>query len=329
MLRKALPAILLASLSIVVQAQTPAPEAKQTHLDMTGVEIPKLENFRPLPAPDKELTAKLEKIVKEVGLDAMTPADKNEDKEDEWSSICLVDLSDPTNPKVAGWKQDNFIYPASTYKMYVLGEVIRQVVEGKIRLDDEVTPKEKNFRGDPEFKVDHKYTVSEILRLVTTYSDNSAANETIDLVGRKQATALMWALGCKGSEITRKYVPRKNEDEGYANIVSTTTNALHQATFLWAVESGAIGGGRGRGLIKSYLAMDQTDGKRFRAGLPKSATLFSKTGTYSNFNSEAAIVEDGRTRYILCALTALEDKDADPKLAKLAEKVHALMKEGK
>ncbi|MEO8377189.1 MAG: serine hydrolase, partial [Candidatus Sumerlaeota bacterium] len=165
----------------------------------------------------------------------------------------------------------------------------------------------------------------EILRLVLTYSDNSAANEMIDLVSRQKATALMWALGCKGSEITRKYIPRKNEDPGYANIVSTTTCALHQATFLWAAESGAIGGGRGRGLIKAYMAMDQTDGNRFHAGLPKSATLFSKTGTYSNFNSEAAIIEDGKTKYILCALTALENEEADPKLAQLAEKVHAMM----
>ncbi|MCC6546510.1 serine hydrolase [Candidatus Sumerlaeota bacterium] len=326
MLRKVSCALLIAAAPMFATAQT---EAKQTQLDMTGVEIPKLENFKPLPAPDKDFSSRLEAAVKAAGLDHMTPADQNSDEEDEWSSICLVDLSDPLKPRVAGWKEDNFVYPASTYKMYVLGEVIREVVDGKISLDDEVTAKKHNLRGDTKLKEDQKYTVSEILRLVETYSDNSAANEAIDLVGRKNATALMWALGCKGSEITRKYLPRNIEDPGYSNIVSTTTCAQHLATFLWAVESGAIGGGRGRGLIKSYMAMDQTDGKRFRAGLPKSATTFSKTGWFSNFTSEVAIVEDGKTRYILCALTAEPEETADAKLAKLAENVHAMMKGAK
>ncbi|MEO8377488.1 MAG: hypothetical protein ABI579_07440, partial [Candidatus Sumerlaeota bacterium] len=142
MLRKLSCAVLFVSASCCASAQTPpatqAAEPAQTKLDMTGVEIPKLENFKPLPAPDKKFSKKLEAIVKEVGLDQMTPADKNSDKEDEWSSICLVDLSDPTDPKVAGWKEDNFIYPASTYKMYVFGEVVREIVEGKISLDDVV-----------------------------------------------------------------------------------------------------------------------------------------------------------------------------------------------
>lgn len=300
---------------------TAAPDKSPAEL----IPLPALTNWQPLPPRDEEFSKELEKIVIAAGLDQMTPADKNPDKEDEWSSICLVDFSDRAHPRVAGWKEDNFLYPASTYKMYVVGEAIRQVVAGTIKIDDKVTVKENNIRTGTALKAGQEVTVSEILRLVTQESDNSAANEAIDLVDRRRASALMRALGCEGSDVTRKFLPRDREDAGYKDIASTTTNAQHLATFLWAVETGAIGGGRGRGLIKGYLGMNQTALKRFRAGLPASATLYSKTGTWNIFTSEAGIIEDGDVRYILCALTAVEDTDAEAKLAALTKGVHELL----
>lgn len=284
-----------------------------------------LPDFKPLPAPDEAFSDQLKRIVKAAGLDEMTPAEMNPDKEDEWSSICVVDLADPTAPRVASWKGDNFVYPASTYKMYVLGEAIREVVEEDLTLDKEIIVKEHNVRLGSDMEAGQSVTVSDVLRLMIQYSDNTAANEAIDLVHRERATALLRAMGCEGSDITRKYLSRDLEDPGWEDVPGTTTNALHLATFLWAVESGAIGGGRGRGLIKSYLAMDETCPNRFRAGLPDSATLYSKTGTWNIFTSQVAIVEDGGTRFILCALTAMEEEVAEPRLAALARDVYTLL----
>lgn len=315
----------MVSTNAKAQDATPAPAATPAAA-LEPVPVPELVDWRPLPAPDEELAKQLAAIVAECHLDEMTPADANPDKEDEWSSICLVDLADRAHPRVAGWKADNFIYPASTYKMYVVGEAVREVVAGEKSLDDVYVVKEHNVRGDSRLKAGQETTLSEILRLTIQYSDNTAANEAIDAVDRRRATALMHALGCKGSEITRKYLARKLEDPGYAEAPSTTSNALHMATFLWAVESGAIGGGRGRGIIKGYLATDETNMKRFRAGLPPSATMFSKTGTWDTFTCESAIVEDGDTRFILCALTPFKESVAEPRMAELAKKVHALLK---
>ncbi|CAN5406582.1 hypothetical protein BH09SUM1_BH09SUM1_30850 [soil metagenome] len=292
-----------------------------------GIELPKLDNFNPLPDADPEFSAQIDALVKETGLDVMTPAADNQDGEDEWSSICIVDLRDRDKPRVASWKAVNFIYPASTYKMYVIGEAIREVVAGEHKLDDVLTVSEKNWRKDSKLVSGEKTTLSEILRLTAQYSDNTAANIAIDTVDRQKATALMWALGCKGSEITRKFLGRDSEDEGYANIVSTTSCALHQATFLWAVESGAIGGGKGRGLIKAYLSMCESDYDRNRKALPDSATLFSKTGEWENFTTEASIVEDGDTRYIIAVMTAQPRETVAPKMVAFATKVHELMKQ--
>ncbi len=290
------------------------------------VVIPELPGFVPLPASDPEFSERLRAIVEAVGLHEMTPAASSPDNRDEWSSVCLVDLSDPANPRVAGWKEERFVYPASTYKMYAMGEAIRQAVAGEISLDDVREVKEHNVREGSRPQAGEKLTVAEIIRLTMQYSDNTAANELIDLVDRQRASALMHALGCQGSEVTRKYLPRAREDAGYENIAGTVTSGRHLATFLWAVETGAIGGGKGRGLIKGALATN--DKGRFFRGLPDSATIHSKTGWWNIYTSEAALIEDGQTRYILCALTVYPAEVADKRLEELARRVHAMMREG-
>lgn len=292
------------------------------------ITTPTLTGFRPLPPEDRAFSAALEPLVRAAALDEMTPAADNPDGEDEWASICLVDLSGPGAPRVAGWKAENFVYPASTYKMYVLGEAIRQVVEGRLHLDDAVTVAPHNEREGDRLRGGQTTTLAEVLRLMSQHSDNTAANVAIDTVDRQRASALLRAMGLRGSDITRKFLPRSREDAGYAEVPGTTTCALHQATFLWAAESGAIGGGRGRGLIRGFLATCETGRERFRAGLPDSATLLSKTGEWDTFTAQAAIVEDGPVRYILCVMTAMPEDKAAPRMARFAAAVHAMMRAG-
>lgn len=287
---------------------------------------PSLHGFRPLPPPDPKLSKHLGEIVQEAGLDQMTPASENPDNEDEWSSICLVDISDINNPVVAGWKEDNFIYPASAYKLYVLGEAVRQIVAGEISLDGEIIVKEHNVRRGDRIEPGEKIAVAKILRLMMMYSDNSASNEAIDLVDRENASELLRKLGCEGSEVTRKFLPRSKEDEGYADVRSTTSNALHFATYLWAIETGAIGGGRGRGLAKAFMSMRQTGKDRMEAGIPQSATIYSKTGTWNIFTAEAALIEDGEMKYILCAIVPMRSEEANPKIAELSRRVYELIR---
>lgn len=316
MLRSVLTGLMLTQIAIVCMAQT-GPES--------DFPIPELSGFRALPAPEAALSAELAELVSATGLDTMTPAARNPDAEDEWASIAVVDLTSG-EPVVGSWKGDNLIYPASLYKMYVLGEVIRQVGEGEVSLDDPVTIAGHNVREEAPLTSGTTVTVSEILRLMIQDSSNTAANEAIDLADRRRVTALLRALGCGESEITRKFLPRGKEDPGWADAPGTTSCANHLATFLWAAEQGAISGGAGRGLIKGYLAMCRTNFDRFRAGLPDSATVYAKTGAWDIFTGEAALVEDGEVKYILCAIVPQPREEAAPRMARLAEGVHALMR---
>lgn len=318
-MRSLLSAALLVAMAAVVPADRPTMELR------SDVEIPELSAFAPLPPSAPDFSEKLRVLVEAAGLDEVATAEASPNNNDQVASIALVDLRDPSNPVVADWNGDAFVYPASTYKMYVAAEAIRRVVAGDMSLDDthEITP--HNVRGTSGPAAGAPMSLSEIIRLTMQYSDNTTANELIDIVDRHKASALMHALGCHGSEITRKFLPRNLEDEGYEDIMGTVTSGRHLAKFLWGVEQGAIGGGKGRGLIKGYLAMN--DRGRFYRGLPESATIHSKTGWWNIYTSEAAIIEDGDIRYILCVLSVQNTSVADERMAKLAAGVHAMLAE--
>ena len=72
--------------------------------------------------------------------------------------------------------------------------------------------------------------------------------------------------------------------------------------------------------------MIDTAKERIRAGLPESATLYSKSGTWNTFTSEVAIVEDGDLRYIVCILTALPSDKANPRIAAFIHSLHKELK---
>lgn len=286
---------------------------------------PARPGFKPLPAADADLNDQIAELVKKHGLDERTPASKNPDNEDEWASICVVDLRDVAAPRVGGWEMENFVYPASTYKMYVLGEAIRQVCEGTMDLDQATTITTNNFRGDDYLAPETTASLAEVLRQMSMYSSNTAANVAIDTVDRKNVSELLASLGCVGSDVTRKYLPRTREDAGYTSAPGTVSNALHFATFLYATETGAIGGGRGRALIKGFLGTNVQNETRVRAGLPDSASIYSKTGEWDTFTAEAALVEDGSRRFIIVMLTAQPMRTAAPRMAAFTRDVYNLM----
>lgn len=78
-------------------------------------------------------------------------------------------------------------FPASTQKIYVLGEVYHQYKTGELSMDTLVTlndwdkvPGAGIIQGYPGGSM---FTVNELVDLVTIYSDNTAANLLIDTVG--------------------------------------------------------------------------------------------------------------------------------------------------
>ncbi|MDE3057458.1 MAG: serine hydrolase [Bacteroidota bacterium] len=280
---------------------------------------------------DSTFSAKLHGIVSELGLD------KNFDVgEDgiEQISFAVVDLTSGT-PHLGGVHFDNFIYPASVYKMYVAAEVLDQVSQGKYFLTSPFIVKSPNdVDKSPELAWDPRpllkngdtVTVNYLLDLMITRSDNSAANCLIDLARRENINALIHRYHWDGSEVTRKFLSRAYEDSGYATIRGTETCALHAADFMYRIEINQLVNPWVSMQMKALLGR-QLDTTKLSTGLPVNTMFYHKTGWYSYWTNDVGIVDGGTVRYIIACFLPINEEDARPKMKVLSEKVYEAIRE--
>jgi len=281
---------------------------------------------------DDRLTQELQRIVHELALDG----DFNTEDGPEQISLAVIDLSGK-KPRFAGVHPENFIYPASVYKMYVAAEVLHQIDQGSrslttlqvARLPNVVdTWKEVAIDPRPVLQDGDTVTVNYLLDLMITRSDNSAANCLIDLAGRKNIDSLIHSYGWYGSEVTRKFLKRRFEDPGYETIRGAETCALHAADFLYRIETNQLVSPWVSMQMKTFLGR-QLDNTKLAAGLPPGAMFYHKTGWYAQWTHDVGIVDDGRVRYVIACFLPLEEKVAMEKHRELARRIHELFRSGK
>lgn len=248
-------------------------------------------------------------------------------------SFAVIDLTGD-QPKLGGVNYDNFIYPASVYKMYVAAEILHQVSDEKYSLykpyiarEPNVVDRRSEIKTDPRplLKDGDTVNVNYLLDLMITRSDNSAANCLIDIAQRKNIDSLLHTYGWYGSEVTRKFLKRKFEDPGYENVRGTETCALHAADFMYKIYSNT--------LVNEWVSLQmkillgrQLDKSKLASGLPQSAMFYHKTGWFAYWTNDVGIVIDGDVKYIIACFIPLEEELALPKFKVLSEKVYALIK---
>lgn len=277
---------------------------------------------------DAALAQRLDAIVAKLDLAGEFPTEDGPES----ISLAVVDLN-RNPPAIAGVGADNFIYPASVYKMYVAAEVLRQIETGDLRLDSpEVVKPHNAVDRSKEVATDPRpllaggdtVTVGYLLDLMITRSDNSAANCLIDLASRPKINATLHAYGWRGSDVTRKFLKRTAEDPGYADVAGTETSARHAAEFLARI--------RLRTLVSPWVSMQlesllgrQLDETKLARGLPPGAMFCHKTGWYAEWTHDVGIVDDGSKAYVVACFLPLPEKQGTEKLRQLGHEIHAML----
>ncbi len=279
---------------------------------------------------DTSLSDSLLSIVKQVGLDSSY--DVGEDGIEQ-ISFAVIDLnSKPV--KLGGVHYDNFIYPASVYKMYVAADILKQISEDKFNLDDTIIVKSPNdvdrsreIASDPRplLRDGDTVTVNYLLDLMITRSDNSAANCLIDKATRPEINKMMHEYNWNGSEVTRKFLSRKYEDPGYDTVKSTETCALHAADFMYKIYNNELVNPWVSMQMKALLGR-QLDITKLSAGLPNNVMFYHKTGWWSYYTNDVGIVDDGKVKYVISLFTPVTEEKVLPKMEMLSAKVYDLMK---
>ena len=280
---------------------------------------------------DDVFSKSLEKIIHNAGLDSSYNVGEDGFKH---ISFAVIDLTGK-KPVLGGVHYNNFIYPASVYKMYVAMEVLKQVNEGKyslytpyvIKAHNEVDKiSEINYDPRPLLKAGDTVTINYLLDLMITRSDNTAANCMIDIAGRKQINTTIQSFYWNGSEVTRKFLKRKFEDPGYDTIKGTETCALHAADFMNRIYNNKLVDPWVSMQLKSLLGR-QLDTTKLSTGLPKGAMFYHKTGWWSYYTHDVGIVDDGFVKYIIALFVPLTEDQARPKMKEISEKIYALIKQ--
>lgn len=279
---------------------------------------------------DSDLSAGLKTIVDELGLN------KNFNCGDdglEQISLAVIDLNGNI-PMFGGVNPDNFIYPASVYKMYVAAQILEQVSLGKYSLFDPYVVKSSNdvdrskeIKHDPRplLKNGDTVTINYLIDLMITRSDNSAANCLIDIAKRENINTMMHRYNWQGSEVTRKYLSRKFEDPGYEKVKGTETCALHAADFMYKIQTNTLVNPWVSMQMKSFLSR-QLDKSKLAAGLPPNTIYSHKTGWFSYWTNDVGIVEDGKLSYIVSCFLPIPEEEALPKMKELSKKIFELIK---
>jgi beta-lactamase class A len=279
---------------------------------------------------DQEISDSLVRYVKDLGL--LKDFNVGDDGVEQ-ISLAVIDMNG-LQPHIGGVNPENFIYPASVYKMYVAMEILNQVYSGKYRLNSlyPVIPHNAvdgvaEILCDPRplLKANDTVTVNYLLDLMITRSDNSAANCLIDRAGRPAINETISSMGWQGSEVTRKYLKRKFEDEGYAAVRGTETCALHAADYMYRVFTNKLINPWVSQQMKALLGR-QLDQTKLASGLPRGVMYYGKTGWFSYWTNDVCIIDDGNVHYIVACFLPVPEKDALPKMKALSAKIYSYMK---
>jgi beta-lactamase class A len=228
----------------------------------------------------------------------------------------------------------------SVYKFPIVLTALQRVDAGTLKLDQKITIAPKDFspgwsplrdgaKGKPV-----TLTVRELLRYTVSISDNTACDNTLQLLGGPAAVSKRMAeLGVPGIRIDR---PEKtiaghlNEPDGrklYASDPRDTAAPDEMATLLvefWNRRDGLSKASHD--LLMQWMIDTPTGARRIKSAVPAGSVVAHKTGTMPGTVNDAAIVTspDGKNHIVLVifskAGTSPEKKREDD-VAAVAKKV--------
>jgi beta-lactamase class A len=217
----------------------------------------------------------------------------------------VVDLS--TKDRVSGRLENQPFPTASTIKLAILYELLKQSDEGKIVLDKPAALDRTQVVGGSGV-LQHLsapiLSLADHAALMIIVSDNTATNVVIDAVGMANITARMKAMGLGDVLLRRKMMDSAAVQRGDENVASPVSLA-RLAEMLWRGD-GLKQASRDAGLRILY----QVSGS-IRSAVPGRVRVASKTGTLDGVRAEAAVVELKDRPFALAVMTTYLRNEAD------------------
>ena len=197
------------------------------------------------------------------------------------------------------------VFPqASSIKITVLMELLRQAQAGKLKLDDRVAIKQVQMVGGSgvlQFFGDASSAISlrDLAVLMIVLSDNTATNILIDQVGMANVNDTLAHLGLAQTRLQRRMIDTAAQRAGRENLstpreMTTLLELLHGGKVLDASHTAAL---------LEILKYPKENASPLRNGLPDGIALANKAGSLPGVRCDSGIVLLPDRPYVISVMT--------------------------
>ena len=189
---------------------------------------------------------------------------------------------------------------ASTIKVLIMAEVMRQVEAGKLSLDDIVPVPDDAKLADSQIGLldAGEYTLRDLVTLMIIVSDNTATNVLIDLVGFEPVNRLAAELGLKATALQRKMLDFAAAKAGRQNY----TSAADMSRLFVLLGRRQLVSPEASDIMVGILK-NQKDTQSFKRFLPEELVVAHKSGWLDNLEHEVGIFYLPDGDYVLAVFT--------------------------
>lgn len=219
-------------------------------------------------------------------------------------------VKDFSTGKTVSFNEGLVVPSASLIKVPVMIEAFRQIRSGVLSPDQRLSIKSEEvvpFSVLEFLDCGNSYTLLDLIRLMIVYSDNTAANILMELVGMDNVNACIRDLGLKETKLQRKMMDSESRKAGKENY----TTAGEMADIMIRLYQGEI---LDKESSEQMLAImkGQGDECMMRVDLPDEMVIARKSGELENLNHEIAIVygKQGDYLYVFFVWDARSNNDS-------------------
>lgn len=202
---------------------------------------------------------------------------------------------------VLSCKKDEKFPAASLIKLPVLAAAFAKVNEKKISLTDKIVITKKDITGGSgklkAYKLPHSTSFEELLEFMISYSDNTATNKIINILGFEWINQVSSKLGLENTNLSRYLMDFTQRRKGIENY----TSASDMAIILEHIYNKELVNKNFSEIALEFLK-NQTVNDRIPRYLPDKVSIAHKTGLERDAVHDVGIVFTSKGDYILCVL---------------------------
>ena len=243
----------------------------------------------------------------------------------QFDGVMAVAFKDLETNDLVAINADTVMPQASSIKVAVLVEVLRQVQTGKLRLEERVEIRKSQFAGGSGVLQDFgdgtsAVSVRDLAALMIVVSDNTATNILIERVGQMQVNRMLESAGFERTRLMRKMIQPEEERRGVENV----STAREMAGLFEQLYRGKLLDGPRTALAIELLKNEKYETTPMGRGLPTGVALASKPGSLPGVRCESGIVLLEGRPYVLSVMTtyAADDAAAERAIADVSRRVY-------